>query len=353
MPFLGGLILDSKGHRIGVLTFLVLTMIGHIAFTVAMQMRTYWLAVVGELIYGLGSGTVVVAQRAIVAKFFFDKELTFALGVTVAASCVAKTVAKASVAPISDAYGGYVAALWYVAFWQGLSLLAGLVYSALVQKAEVRVGLKRSSECGHPDFSLQALLLTVKKSTTGFWLLTALHTLFICAYHLFANYSGHYLTSTYEMSTVTAGYVSSLIPLTVVFIAPFAGLFLDRVGGQVYVLLVAAALTLSSYIALLHPSFAHPVLCILTLAICESFVPIVLLSALPLVVDETVYGVAFGITEVVGSVGLLIGNFFMGYSRDITSSYHNDICAVAALSLLGFVLVVWLLYWDRWYVIAS
>ncbi|CAN0499041.1 unnamed protein product [Ectocarpus sp. 8 AP-2014] len=40
---------------------------------------------------------------------------------------VSKTLAKASVAPVAERWG-YMGALWYVALWQVLSLLAGLVY---------------------------------------------------------------------------------------------------------------------------------------------------------------------------------------------------------------------------------
>jgi hypothetical protein len=38
--------------------------------------------------------------------------------------------------------------------------------------------------------------------------------------------------------------------------------------------------------------------CIVLLAVCESFVPTILLSALPLSVDRSVYGAAFGFSEV-------------------------------------------------------
>lgn len=52
---------------------------GHLIFTLAMAADKYWLAVVGEVVYGLGSGTVSVSMRAIVSKFFLENELTFAL----------------------------------------------------------------------------------------------------------------------------------------------------------------------------------------------------------------------------------------------------------------------------------
>lgn len=38
-----------------------------------------WLAITGEVLYGIGSGTTMVAMRAVVSKFFVGNELTFAL----------------------------------------------------------------------------------------------------------------------------------------------------------------------------------------------------------------------------------------------------------------------------------
>jgi nitrate/nitrite transporter NarK len=133
-------------------------------------------------------------------------------------------------------------------------------------------------------------------STLAFWLVTILHTLFICLYHLFLNFSGHFLIETYDLSPVAAGLVSSIMPLTVVLVAPLAGLLLDRLGGQLWVLLAASAATLLAYVLLqLHYS---AICCIVLLSVCESFVPMILLSITPLTVDSSVYGAAFGLSEV-------------------------------------------------------
>lgn len=43
------------------------------------------------------------------------------------------------------------------------------------------------------DLRVTSLLVALKRSTLSFWLVAVLHTLLIMAYHLFANYSGHFL----------------------------------------------------------------------------------------------------------------------------------------------------------------
>eukprot|EP00752_Nemacystus_decipiens_P008830 g7881.t1 len=344
MPFFGGLFLDSKGHNTGIVLFLSLELVGHVIFTLAMSVDNFWMAVAGEALYGFGSGAVVVAMRAVVSKFFLDNELTFALGVTVAAASVSKLLAKASVAPIAETQWGYIGALWYVTLWQLLSLAAGLVYVRLAASARHRVGLE-AEEVERKDMRVYSLLAALKRSTLSFWLVAVLHTLLIMAYHLFANYSGHFLFENYHVSPVLAGYISALSPLVVVVFAPIAGLMLDKWRRQLYVLLMANIVTVVAYVLLLQKG-ASPVVCILMLAFCESFVPTILLSALPLTVHPCVYGAAFGAAEVLSAMATIVANVFFGYSRDLTSSYKDDLVFLVVLCFLCLALTIFLIFWD-------
>eukprot|EP00903_Cladosiphon_okamuranus_P016917 g15595.t1 len=344
MPFFGGVFLDSKGHKTGIVLFLSLELVGHIIFTFAMGVDNFLIAVAGEVLHGFGSGAVVVAMRAVVSKFFLENELTFALGVTVAGACVSKTLAKASVAPIAETQWGYMGALWYVALWQLLSLAAGLVYVRLAASARNRVGME-AEEVEHKDMRVRSLLVALKRSTLSFWLVAVLHTLLIIAYHLFANYSGHFLYENYHVSRVLAGYISALSPLVVVVFAPIAGLIVDRWGRQLYVLLMANVVTIVAYFLLLQEA-ASPVVCILMLAFCESFVPTILLSALPLTVHPSVYGAAFGAAEVMSAIATIVANVFFGYSRDLTASYKDDLVFLVVLCFLCLAITVFLVLWD-------
>ncbi|CAM9570923.1 unnamed protein product [Choristocarpus tenellus] len=147
------------------------------------------------------------------------------------------------------------------------------------------------------------------------------------------------------MSPVMAGYISALMPLVVVFCAPLAGLVLDYFGHQIYVLLIAGVITTAGYIFLAQDKI-NPVVCILMLALCESFVPTILLSALPLTVHHSVYGAAFGICEVFSAVYNVFSNWMFGLSRNETSSYNADIFALVFICFACLALTVYLLVWD-------
>ncbi|CAN0284136.1 unnamed protein product [Ectocarpus sp. 4 AP-2014] len=135
------------------------------------------------------------------------------------------------------------------------------------------------------------------------------------------------------------------MPLVVVLCAPIAGLILDRWGRQLYVLLVANIVTIIAYVLLLEER-AGAVVCILMLAFCESFVPTILLSALPLTVHPSVYGAAFGMAEVLSAIGNILSNVFFGYSKDRTSSYKDDMVALVVVCVVCLALTLLLLFWD-------
>ncbi|CAN0398522.1 unnamed protein product [Pylaiella littoralis] len=344
MPFVGGLFLDSKGHKPGIVLFLTVALVGHILFTLAMGWDHFWLAIAGEAIHGFGSGSVAVAMRTVVSQFFLENDLTFAHGVTVAGACVSKTLAKASVAPIAETRWGYMGALWYVGLWQLMSLVAGVIYVRLASSARRGVGMDQQEVDRKGGRSL-SLLAALKRSTVSFWLVAVLNTLLKMVYHLFANYSGHFLVENYHVSPVVAGYMTALMPLVMAINAPVAGLVLDRWGRQLYVLLATNIFTIVAYVLLLQGG-AGGVVCILVLAFCESFVPTILLSALPLTVHPSAFGAAFGMAEVLSAVATIVSNVSFGYSRDRTASYKQDLSSLVALSFLCTSITLLLLFWD-------
>src|SRR3546814_16026217 len=72
-----------------------------------------------------------LAERAIISKQFQGKEVTFALGASVAASALSKFVGRAMVAPVADAFDSCLVALWGTCVFIVLSIICMLVYCVL------------------------------------------------------------------------------------------------------------------------------------------------------------------------------------------------------------------------------
>jgi MFS family permease len=73
MPFLGGIFLDIIGRRSGYFIFGTLTVIGQAIYTIGAYGHVYWLMIVGRVIFGLGSDTMLsVALLSILNKWFYN-----------------------------------------------------------------------------------------------------------------------------------------------------------------------------------------------------------------------------------------------------------------------------------------
>lgn len=93
-PLAGGVFLDVRGSRFGTLVLLLLALGGQLLFTLAITHHSYVGALIGRIIFGLGQGSTVVAQGKIIAHWFRDYELTFAIGFSESVHSVSGWFAK-------------------------------------------------------------------------------------------------------------------------------------------------------------------------------------------------------------------------------------------------------------------
>ncbi|KAF0700884.1 Aste57867_8602 [Aphanomyces stellatus] len=337
IPFFGGHLMDFKGHTTTILCFLALMCIGHGVVVLAMSHHTFWLAVVGRIIYGLGGGSAIVGARVMVSAWF-DMDITFAMGTMVAFTSVAKMLAKATVAPIAIHFGSYTYGLLY-----GLAIcLVSCVVAGLVAVHVTQLKALKARYCDTSDRTLDPRLTWLNRYVTTerrlrthhhamptlacfqefplmFWVLVILHVVYVQEFHLFENVSASYLYQTHGYSIVKSGFVSSLSHSAVLF-APVFGILIDRVGGRVPVILTSAALGILAYGLLLFTTVT-PVVSLLLISVCLCATPTVLMACMPLTIPKSRYGLAFGIGEVVDAVGGASGNLVVGYVRDATGSY--------------------------------
>lgn len=107
---------------------------------------------VGRVVLGLGEGSVVVAQRAVISHVFKAKsQVTFAVGVSVAMACLAKTLSRATVVPAANFLGGYVGGLWYTVVVCLLSTLAGVVFIILSDEREDPFERRRNKSVSYAE----------------------------------------------------------------------------------------------------------------------------------------------------------------------------------------------------------
>merc|ERR1719158_2274164 len=79
LPLLGGVFVDQIGVYKCIVIFMSFLVLGQSIFALAVSTKTYWLALVGRIIFGFGGESICVASSALLADWFKDKEMAFAM----------------------------------------------------------------------------------------------------------------------------------------------------------------------------------------------------------------------------------------------------------------------------------
>ncbi|CAJ0837167.1 8853_t:CDS:2, partial [Entrophospora sp. SA101] len=112
LPFLGGVFIDTFGTSLGSILATSLIAAGNILVALSTHLISFHVMVLGRIMYGIGSGTIVTIQTAILSHWFKGKGLAIAVGVQIAAARLSAFLANLTVIPITRVTGFYGYAFW-------------------------------------------------------------------------------------------------------------------------------------------------------------------------------------------------------------------------------------------------
>jgi MFS family permease len=347
--FLGGMLIDRIGTRAASLVFSVLIVIGACIVALAPNVLV---AGLGRLVFGAGSESLVVAQSAILARWFKGKELAFSFGFTLAIARLG-TLFSFNTEELIASRLGWQTALWAAAGLCVLSLLANLAYWAMDRHGEKVLGL---AEAGSGD---KIVFADIRKFGPSYWYVVMLCVTFYSAifpftalstdlFHekwglpLTAGTGGGFFAAVFSnllhMFSTAPG-TSSIIIFASMCLAPFAGSFVDRVGRRTQLMMLGALLMIPCYLLL---GFTHlpPVFPMLLLGASFVLVPAAMWPAVPLIVEENRVGTAFGLMTMIQNIGLGLFPWLNGRLRDLTHDYAASMVMFALLGAAGLVFAV-------------
>ena len=84
----------------------------------------------------------------------------------------------------------------------------------------------------------------------------------------------------------------------------------------------------------------HPIYAILMMAIAEGFIPSITAALIPTVIEEVVFGVAYGIITSADNVMNFSGDVIFGGLRNWTGSYDTGLFMLFGMSLFGLLLLI-------------
>jgi MFS family permease len=356
--FGGGFLIDRLGTRRSSMLFSLLVLSG--AVVVAMA-KTIPMLMVGRFIFGAGAEPLVVAQSAILARWFKNKEIALAFGIALTVSRLGTLFAFNTGEVIADAFGGYHAGLWAAVIFCGVSLFGNVIYVLLDRRGE-KV-LPHLQDTGNEE---KITFGDIAKLKPSFWYVTMLCVTFYSAIFPFTALSTDFFADKWGVQRVvvssggflskvfssflhmfeTAGGLSSIIIFASMVFAPFAGHLIDRVGKRASMMVVGSLLMIPAYL-MLGLTNIYPVFPMIILGAAFVLVPAAMWPAIPLVVKDEHTGTAFGLCTAVQNIGLALFPFLNGVLRDQTHGYTASMMMFASLGLVGLVFAFLLKRSDR------
>lgn len=354
---IGGFLIDYLGTRKASMIFSILVFSGAAIVAFAQSLEILF---VGRFIFGAGSEPLVVAQSAILARWFKGKELALSFGIALTVSRLGTLFSFNTGELIASHFGGYKYALIAAMLFCLISLLANVVYIIMDRKGEY--ALKLSDE-GAEEKIVFKDIFSFKKS---FWYIAILCVLFYSAIFPFTALSTDFFVDKWGIDRIaqtsggfvyqifnnflhmftTAGGVSSIIIFASMVFAPFAGQLVDRSGKRASLMIIGSIIMIPCYLTMAF-TMINPVLPMIALGAAFVLVPAAMWPSVPLIVKKEHVGSAFGIITFIQNIGLALFPWLNGLLRDSTQTYTASMVMFASLGLFGLFFAIMLKKADK------
>jgi len=354
--FIGGLVADRLGMRFASLLFNAMVTLGTLIVALANRV---WVLYLGRMVFGAGSEALIVAQNAILARWFRGKELALAFGLTLTVSRLGTLFSFNTEALISKYFGGYRYALWAAVFFCGVSLLCNFLFIVMDRHGEKVLGLPT------PEAGDHIRLADIRSFGASFWYVTLLCVTFYSAVFPFTSLSTDYFHDHWGIPTTietgggflaqvfssflhmfsTAGGITAIPMFASMCLAPFAGHLVDRIGRRATLMVIGSVLFIPAHLMLLTPLYpAYPMV---LLGAAFVLVPAAMWPSIPLIVAPERVGTAYGVTTAIQNIGLFSFPYLNGMLRDLTKRYTASQVMFATLGVVGLVASLLLKLADR------
>lgn len=332
LPFLSGYISDKIGIRWGLFLFCLIQTFGQVIFMFGGTIESYWLMLVGRFVFGCGALCVEVCEDVVISIWFFDKELTMALGLSFA-SCRVGTALTSVITPKVMAYGDNN--YFYPLFVGTLFCIAGLgaclviifvdrKYQGYIKEKEVEQYLQDVS-LSHQEKKLT--LKEFKSFSLIFWTLVLNCIFAYTSYFAFVDNGNDLLCTLFGFTPQKAGDLLTIVYMVSAFLTPIFGIIIDKMGRRLNLMLFSLICLVIPHIVLnVLDKDSDKMWVMLVLFLIGVFFAIyaaVFWSCTPLIVEESKQGIAFGVVYSSLNIVLVIASLFVGLIHDNSLEYKG------------------------------
>jgi MFS family permease len=347
---IGGMLIDRLGTRKASFIFSLFVFAGQVVVWLGTTVPLFF---AGRFIFGAGSEPLIVAQSAILARWFKGKELALAFGISLTVSRLGTLFTFNTGELIASHFGNYKYALFAGVLFCALSLAANVVYIVLDRRGERLLKLRDE------ETEEKIVLKDIKEFKPSYWYVVLLCVTFYSAIFPFTALSTDFFVDKWGIARVaettggffyqifnnflhmfsTAGGISSIIIFASMILAPFAGRFVDKFGRRATLMIFGSLLMIPSHL-LMGVTRIYPVYPMITLGAAFVLVPAAMWPSVPLIVRKQRVGTAFGLMTAIQNIGLGLFPLLNGVLRDITKTYTSSMIMFASLGLFGLIFAI-------------
>ena len=277
--------------------------------------------VIGRTVLGLGAESLIVAVTVSLAKWFKGKELSFAFGVNLLIARLASVAADNSPWWASavfypngpDAPPSFSGPLWIAV---GAGVIGGVERSRLLVDGSptrhestnwAKVVRSTSSSLGEEMF----------RYSRSYWLIVGLCFTFYSAIFPFRTFANkffqhvHFANLPPDEANQSAGFFTSLLPLSAMIATPLFGLLVDKVGKRALFMFFGSALLMPVYVMMLSPNISLWIPTAM-MGVAFSLIPAVMWPSVAYIVEERRLGTAYALMTLIQQIGFFALNWLIG-----------------------------------------
>lgn len=344
LALIGGILIDRIGAAKAILIAAIICTIGATLTAVG---EPYGLMLLGRLLFGLGNETLYIALLVGIAQWFHLGGGALAIALFFSMARVGSYSADKSTSWFADIYAqGWQAPLWLAAGLTATGVVTAFIYFLIDRKLPHLRAVGQKSERFH--------LKDLTGFSRSFWYILWLNVLFASVFFPFrSTFSIQYFMDVKGMNLADAGTANSYVFAAAIFATPIFGLVADRIGRRASLLTFAAALMPLTFILLAATDYGLWVTTIL-MGLSFSVIPAVIWPSTAMLVEKHRVGTAFGLINMIQSLGLAAANYGAGHLNDLFKAgpdnpegYDAMLLMFAVLSLIAFISTVLLMVRER------
>jgi predicted MFS family arabinose efflux permease len=324
-----GMLADRYNQKAISIISLTLVIAGTILF---FNSNTMHLLILGRTIAGIGSVALFVLAPQIVAQWFAEKELGFAIGILNTSIPLSSIIALNLFSLISDQAG------WRTCIYPsvGLPLLAITTMLFFFTRAPMSIQQHKSHQ--HSVFH------EIRQTGLSIWLIAAAWMFFNVVISSFITFTPDYLQMN-GFSIVSAGFITSALMWPSLIMSPAIGFIMDRIGHK-HLIIVSASMLVCLMVGMVPYISSRIIWLVIFIGIVQSMISAPLFTLASEVSEPQKQGVAFGIMATFQNIGAVLGPFIIGFVRDATGAYQSSYLVMSGSTLLIIVSIV-ILSWKQ------